>query len=347
VTICKGNVEQTRFIRREIWIADPVAANTPSTLAAYYQDHVDPIDLTAARTVIQERVTPTPQHTTTNADASNTTDNKRTTPAGDIPSPDMPARSRQRRDIPTVTLRPQQKGTAKGKPRTNTGGPAKLRVRPTKTHRSSTHTQTLMFQYFTKPPTTDHAMGLTPTIDEMPSNTPDKDLDMIQQHALPPQVPLPTPNRQHITLTTFNVRGLHRSRNDVLHLVHTQSPDILILTETMTQPKSNNPSYGWLKRVMPNYTVHRHGGHSEVLIGIKHDLAIQTQATMLPPCTDAEVNTRCVILTLRQQHNEELTIVATYWPSGNNDDAIPLREKMQEHIRTATERAPGSLILAG
>ncbi|MGQ3169009.1 MAG: hypothetical protein ACT6SG_20675, partial [Hydrogenophaga sp.] len=48
-----------------------------------------------------------------------------------------------------------------------------------------------------------------------------------------------------------------------------------------------------------------------------------------------------------QQHSEELTIVATYWPSGNNDDAIPLREKMQEHIRTATERAPGSLILAG
>ncbi|KAJ9515662.1 hypothetical protein QJQ45_002695 [Haematococcus lacustris] len=61
----------------------------------------------------------------------------------------------------------------------------------------------------------------------------------------------------------------------------------------------------------------------------------------------AEVNTRCVILTLRQHKCEELTIVATYWPSGDNDDAIPLREKMQEHIRTTTERAPGSLILAG
>ncbi|KAJ9526344.1 hypothetical protein QJQ45_009821 [Haematococcus lacustris] len=115
----------------------------------------------------------------------------------------------------------------------------------------------------------------------------------------------------------------------------------------MTQPKSNNSSPGWLKRVMPNYTVHRHEGHSEVLIGIRHDLAIQMQATMMPPCTDANVNTRCVILNLRQRQSEELTLVATYWPSGNNDDAIPLRKKMQEHIRTATGQLPGSLILAG
>ncbi|KAJ9517217.1 hypothetical protein QJQ45_009174 [Haematococcus lacustris] len=179
------------------------------------------------------------------------------------------------------------------------------------------------------------------------ANPPEDTTAQSQRNTLPSQMPQPTPSRTTITLTTFNVRGLHRSRKDVLHLVHTQSPDILILTETMTQPKSNNPSCGWLKRVMPNYIVHRHRGHSEVLIGIKHDLAIQTHATMLPPCTDAQVNTRCVILTLRQHKCEELTIVATYWPSGDNDDAIPLREKMQEHIRTTTERAPGSLILAG
>ncbi|KAJ9532735.1 hypothetical protein QJQ45_010822 [Haematococcus lacustris] len=181
-------------------------------------------------------------------------------------------------------------------------------------------------------------------LDEAPESTPDIDLGRNQHHSPPPP---PTPNRQYITLTTFNVRGLHRSRNEVLNLVHSQSPDILILTETMTQPRSNNPSSGWLKRVMPNYTVHRHQGHSEVLIGIRHDLAIQMQATMIQPCTDADVNTRCVILSLRQRQIEELTLVATYWPSGNNDDALPLRKKMQEYIRTATGHLPGSLILAG
>ncbi|KAJ9509771.1 hypothetical protein QJQ45_011629 [Haematococcus lacustris] len=86
---------------------------------------------------------------------------------------------------------------------------------------------------------------------------------------------------------------------------------------------------------------------SEVLIGIKHNLAIQMQTKMLPPCTDAEVNARCVILTLNQHQCEELTIIATYWPSGNNGDALSLRGKMQEHIRTATGHLPGSLILAG
>ncbi|KAJ9525591.1 hypothetical protein QJQ45_003392 [Haematococcus lacustris] len=113
------------------------------------------------------------------------------------------------------------------------------------------------------------------------------------------------------------------------------------------KPKSNNPGSGWLKRVMPDYTTHRHRGHSEVLIGIKHNLAIQMQTKMLPPCTDAEVNARCVILTLNQHQCEQLTIIATYWPSGNNGDALSLRGKMQEHIRAATGHLPGSLILAG
>ncbi|KAJ9520265.1 hypothetical protein QJQ45_030292, partial [Haematococcus lacustris] len=136
-------------------------------------------------------------------------------------------------------------------------------------------------------------------------------------------------------------------RNDVLNLVHQHSPDILILTETMTQPRSNNPDSGWLKRVMPDYTTHRHSGHSEVLIGIKHNLALQMQTKMLPPCADAEVNARCVILTLNQHQCEQLTIIATYWPSWNNGDALSLREKMQQHIRTSTGHLPGSLILAG
>ncbi|KAJ9520579.1 hypothetical protein QJQ45_007435 [Haematococcus lacustris] len=243
----------------------------------------------------------------------------------------------------------------RGTPRTNRPttrvdtiiGPSAKRVRATKAQRNDTHTQTLMSQYLRKPTTGTHSTRLNPTIAETPQTTPDNDSCTSQHNNPPTEPPQATHNRQHITLTTFNVRGLCRSRNEVLNLVHKHSPDILILTETMTQPKSNKPSCGWLKRVMPNYTVHRHEGHSEVLIGIRHDLAIQMQATMLPPCTDADVNTRCVILSLRQRQSEELTLVATYWPSGNNDDAIPLRRKMQEHIRTATGRLPGSLILAG
>ncbi|KAJ9516537.1 hypothetical protein QJQ45_015088 [Haematococcus lacustris] len=160
-----------------------------------------------------------------------------------------------------------------------------------------------------------------------------------------PTQPHQTPSRQHLTLTTLNVRGLYRARRDVSHLIQHHHPDILILTETKTHHKKDTP--GWLKVTTQDYTLHRHGGHSEVLIGIKHDLAIQMQATLVPPSTEAEVNSRCVILTLSQHHSDNLTIVATYWPSGCNEDALPLRESMQQHIRTATRHLPGSLILAG
>ncbi|KAJ9529996.1 hypothetical protein QJQ45_023288, partial [Haematococcus lacustris] len=345
LTICTGDVRHTRFIRREIWIADPLEATTPSALAAHFRDHLDPIDLTTDHT--EARETPGPLHVTTTAETSCTTDSKRrATAEGTLPH-DEPTRLRQRRDTPTVTLRPQatpRTHRPTTTPHDNVTGAATKRTRMTKRHGDDTHTQTLMFKYLCKPTAKAHNTEPAHTIDKTPKPTPDNDLGTNQHHS--PPLP-PTLNRQHITLTTFNVRGLHRSRNDVLNLVHNQSPDILILTETMTQPRSNNPSSGWLKRVMPNYTVHRHQGHSEVLIGIKHTLAIQMQATMLQPCTDADVNTRCVILSLRQRQSEELTLVATYWPSGNNDDALPLRKKMQEHIRTATGHLPGSLILAG
>ncbi|KAJ9527050.1 hypothetical protein QJQ45_025241, partial [Haematococcus lacustris] len=345
LTICTGDVRHTRFIRREIWIADPLEATTPTALAAHFRDHLDPIDLTTDHT--EARETPGPLHaTTTNAETSCTTDSKRRATAEGIPPHDEPTRLRQRRDTPTVTLRPQTT-TRIHRPTTpldTATDAAKKRVRVTKRHGNDTHTQTLMFKYLCKPTAKTRNTGPVSTIDEATKSTPDTDLGTNQHHSPPPP---PTPNRQHITLTTFNVRGLHRSRNEVLNLVHSRSPDILIFTETMTQPRSNNPSSGWLKRVMPNYTVHRHQGHSEVLIGIRHDLAIQTQATMIQPCTDADVNTRCVILSLRQRQSEELTLVATYWPSGNNDDAIPLRRKIQEHIRAATGHLPGSLILAG
>ncbi|KAJ9506886.1 hypothetical protein QJQ45_020252, partial [Haematococcus lacustris] len=343
LTICTGDVRHTRFIRREIWIADPLEATTPSALAAHFRDHLDPIDLTTDHT--EARETPGPLHVTT-AETSCITDSTRRATAEGIPPHDEPTRLRQRRDTPTVTLRPQTT-TRIHRPTTpldNATDAAKKRVRVTKRHGNDTHTQTLMFKYLCKPTAQAHNTGPVSTIDETPKSTPDNDLGTNQHHSPPPP---PILNRQHITLTTFNVRGLHRSRNDVLNLVRNQSPDILILTETMTQPRSNNPSSGWLKRVMPNYTVHRHQGNSEVLIGIRHDLAIQMQATMIQPCTDADVNTRCVILSLRQRQSEELTLVATYWPSGNNDDAIPLRRKMQEHIRAATGHLPGSLILAG
>ncbi|KAJ9516866.1 hypothetical protein QJQ45_027280, partial [Haematococcus lacustris] len=346
LTICTGDVRHTRFVRREIWIADPLEATNPSALAAHFQDHLEPIDLTKDNTEARE-TTATLHATTINAETSYTADSKRRATAEGIPQQDEPTRLlRQRRDTPTVTLRPQTmpRTHRPTTPLGNAADAAKKRVRTTKGHCNDTHTQTLMFKYLCKPNAKAHNTKPVSTIDDTPESMTDNDLGTNQHHSPPPP---PTLNRQHITLTTFNVRGLHRSRNEVLNLVHSQSPDILILTETMTQPRSNNPSSGWLKRVMPNYTVHRHQGHSEVLIGIRHDLAIQMQATMMQPCTDADVNTRCVILSLRQRQSEELTLVATYWPSGNNDDALPLRKKMQEHIRTTTGHLPGSLILAG
>ncbi|WP_444604729.1 hypothetical protein, partial [Bosea sp. (in: a-proteobacteria)] len=282
LTICTGDVKNTRYIRREIWIADPLEATTASALAAHFQDHTNPIDLTTNHTETGE-IPAAPPATTNSADDTHNLDTKRRTTI-EATHHEEPARARQRRDTPTVTL---PSHTAKGKPRNNrptttpanATGPTNKRARATTARQSDTHTQTLMCKYLRTPTAEVHTTRPVPTADEAPKTTPNN----TSQHHTPS--PPPTHNRQHITLTTFNVRGLHRSRNEVLNLVHSQSPDILILTETMTQPRSNSPSSGWLKRVMPNYIVHRHQGHSEVLIGIRHDLAIQMQATMIQPCT--------------------------------------------------------------
>ncbi|KAJ9507198.1 hypothetical protein QJQ45_004798 [Haematococcus lacustris] len=261
---------------------------------------------------------------------------------------DPPTRSRHREAATTkedaATPPPP---TRNEKPSTKTG-PKKPRSKKgarNTSHSKEGHTQTLMSRYLT---TTQAAPTATTSSPSVPCPTTEA----------PPNIPTQahqTPSRQHLTLTTLNVRGLYRARRDVANLIHHHHPDILILTETKTQHKKDTP--GWLRVATQDYTpvlgdwhcytLHRHGGHSEVLIGIKHDLAIQTQATLAPPSTEAEVNSRCVILTLSQHHSDNLTIVATYWPSGCNEDALPLREKMQQHIRTATRHLPGSLILAG
>ncbi|KAJ9521212.1 hypothetical protein QJQ45_022955, partial [Haematococcus lacustris] len=338
VQIRKGTAQNTNLIEPLCWLADPTTRATTEQLEQHLRTtYVDLTNLgrdTPAHSPHADRPTP-------RTDTSQQTSTKRKdTPQEDAHPPAKPTQQPPNRQAArTVTLPTTQRNTTRPASSRPTSCSTIRRPKPRALPRD-THTQTSMYQYLNVAPT------LPPTAYQT-ANPPEDTTAQSQRNTLPSQMPQPTPSRTTITLTTFNVRGLHRSRKDVLHLVHTQSPDILILTETMTQPKSNNPSCGWLKRVMPNYIVHRHRGHSEVLIGIKHDLAIQTHATMLPPCTDAEVNTRCVILTLRQHKCEELTIVATYWPSGDNDDAIPLREKMQEHIRTTTERAPGSLILAG
>ncbi|KAJ9521047.1 hypothetical protein QJQ45_022773 [Haematococcus lacustris] len=251
---------------------------------------------------------------------------------------DPPARSRHREDAnakedaatpppPTRNEKPSTK-TGPKKPRSKKGA-------KNTSHSKDRHTQTLMSRYLTNT-----QAATTATIPSPPVPCPTTKAPPI----LPTQ-PHQTPSRQHLTLTTLNVRGLYRARRDVSHLIHHHHPDILILTETKTHHKKDTP--GWLKVTTQDYTLHRHGGHSEVLIGIKHDLAIQMQATLVPPSTEAEINSRCVILTLSQHHSDNLTIVATYWPSGCNEDALPLRENMQHHIRTATGHLPGSLILAG
>ncbi|KAJ9521115.1 hypothetical protein QJQ45_022874 [Haematococcus lacustris] len=336
VLIKKGDAANTNLIQPLCWLADPTRRATTEQLEQHLRAaHVDltnDLRTQPAHSPRSDRPPPkvgTAQPTSNKRDATATED---THPAN------KHAQSRQRQAAPTVTLSTPQSRTRSDKRPTSTGHPNgtfRRRTKPKAQPRDS-HKQTLIYQY-TAP---------TPPPAAHPTDNPSVSTEA-QHSTLPTRQPQPTHNRQHITLTTLNVRSLHRSRKDVLNLVHQHSPDILVLTETMTQPKSNNPGSGWLKRVMPDYTTHRHRGHSEVLIGIKHNLAIQMQTKMLPPCTDAEVSARCVILTLNQHQCEQLTIIATYWPSGNNGDALSLRGKMQEHIRTATGHLPGSLILAG
>ncbi|KAJ9511013.1 hypothetical protein QJQ45_002805 [Haematococcus lacustris] len=341
VQIKKGDAANTNLIQPLCWLADPTRHATTEQLEHHLR--AAHIDLTSHDWDTQPAHSPGRDRPTNTADtAQQPTSNTRTaTTNDDTHPPDQHVRPQLRQAAPTVTL-PTSAKTRNYKRPTSTGHTSSTTQRRHKSRAQpkDSHTQTLMYRYL--------KTDSTPPPDAIPTDTPSENLAAQPQHrTLPSRQPHPTHNRQHITLTTLNVRSLHRSRNDVLNLVHKHSPDILILTETMTQPRSNNPDSGWLKRVMPDYMTHRHSGHSEVLIGIKHNLAIQMQTKMLPPCTDAEVNARCVILTLNQHQCEQLTIIATYWPSGNNGDALSLREKMQQHIRTATSHLPGSLILAG
>ncbi|KAJ9511682.1 hypothetical protein QJQ45_017980 [Haematococcus lacustris] len=335
VLIKKGDAANTNLIQPLCWLADPTRRATTEQLEQHLRAaHVDLTNDLRTQPAHSPRSDRPPPKVGTAQPASNKRD---ATATEDTYPANKHAQSRQRQAAPTVTLSTPQSRTRSDKRPTSTGHPNgtfRRRTKPKAQPRDS-HKQTLIYQY-TAP---------TPPPAAHPTDNPSVSTEA-QHSTLPTRQPQPTHNRQHITLTTLNVRSLHRSRKDVLNLVHQHSPDILVLTETMTQPKSNNPGSGWLKRVMPDYTTHRHRGHSEVLIGIKHNLAIQMQTKMLPPCTDAEVNARCVILTLNQHQCEQLTII-TYWPSGNNGDALSLRGKMQEHIRTATGHLPGSLILAG
>ncbi|KAJ9517856.1 hypothetical protein QJQ45_004218 [Haematococcus lacustris] len=336
VLIKKGDAANTNLIQPLCWLADPTRRATTEQLEQHLRAaHVDLTNDLRTQPAHSPRSDRPPPKVGTAQPASNKRD---ATATEDTYPANKHAQSRQRQAAPTVTLSTPQSRTRSDKRPTSTGHPNgtfRRRTKPKAQPRDS-HKQTLIYQY-TAP---------TPPPAAHPTDNPSVSTEA-QHSTLPTRQPQPTHNRQHITLTTLNVRSLHRSRKDVLNLVHQHSPDILVLTETMTQPKSNNPGSGWLKRVMPDYTTHRHRGHSEVLIGIKHNLAIQMQTKMLPLCTDAEVNARCVILTLNQHRCEQLTIIATYWPSGNNGDALSLRGKMQEHIRTATGHLPGSLILAG
>ncbi|KAJ9526341.1 hypothetical protein QJQ45_009815 [Haematococcus lacustris] len=336
VLIKKGDAANTNLIQPLCWLSDPTRRATTEQLEQHLRAaHVDLTNDLGTQPAHSPRSDRPPPKVDTAQPASNKRD---ATATEDTHPANKHAQSRQCQAAPTVTLSTPQSRTRSDKRPTSTGHPNgtfRRRTKPKAQPRDS-HKQTLIYQY-TAP---------TPPPAAHPTDNPSVSTEA-QHSTLPTRQPQPTHNRQHITLTTLNVRSLHRSRKDVLNLVHQHSPDILILTETMTQPKSNNPGSGWLKRVMPDYTTHRHRGHSEVLIGIKHNLAIQMQTKMLPPCTDAEVNARCVILTLNQHQCEQLTIIATYWPSGNNGDALSLRGKMQEHIRTVTGHLPGSLILAG
>ncbi|KAJ9519805.1 hypothetical protein QJQ45_013498 [Haematococcus lacustris] len=336
VLIKKGDAANTNLIQPLCWLADPTRRATTEQLEQHLRAaHVDLTNDLRTQPAHTPRSDRPPPKVETAQPASNKRD---ATATEDTHPANKHAQSRQRQAAPTVTLSTPQSRTRSDKRPTSTGHPngtLRRRTKPKAQPRDS-HKQTLIYQY-TAP---------TPPPAAHPTDNPSGSTEA-QHSTLPTRQPQPTHNRQHITLTTLNVRSLHRSRKDVLNLVHQHSPDILVLTETMTQPKSNNPGSGWLKRVMPDYTTHRHRGHSEVLIGIKHNLAIQMQTKMLPPSTDAEVNARCAILTLNQHQCEQLTIIATYWPSGNNGDALSLRGKMQEHIRTATCHLPGSLILAG
>ncbi|KAJ9506795.1 hypothetical protein QJQ45_007348, partial [Haematococcus lacustris] len=332
--LIKQGTQHKNLIEPIFWLADPMEQATTTQLEHHYArpHHIDlsgrPTSDDQPPTIPPPAATPHPLTTSNNAPKRKNT----------YAEADPPARSRHREDAnakedaatpppPTRNEKPSTK-TGPKKPRSKKGA-------KNTSHSKDRHTQTLMSRYLTNT-----QAAPTATIPSPPVPCPTTKAPPI----LPTQ-PHQTPSRQYLTLTTLNVRGLYRARRDVSHLIHHHHPDILILTETKTHHKKDTP--GWLKVTTQDYTLHRHGGHSEVLIGIKHDLAIQMQATLVPPSTEAEINSRCVILTLSQHHSENLTIVATYWPSGCNEDALPLRENMQHHIRTATGHLPGSLILAG
>ncbi|KAJ9513378.1 hypothetical protein QJQ45_001420 [Haematococcus lacustris] len=248
VQIKKGDAANTNLIHPLCWLADPTMRATTEQLEQHLRTtHIDLTtqDLGAqpAHTPRTDRPLPTAQPASYKRILTATADTHPT---------DKQARPRLRRVAPTVTLPTLQDRSSSKRPTTSGTIVDKRRTKP-RAQTKDPHTQTLMYRYLNTATTPPPAAN--PTIPPPPTdNLPEHPGPHPQHSTLPTRQPQPTHNRQHITLTTLNVRSLHRSRNDVLNLVHQHSPDILILTETMTQPKSNNPGSGWLRRVMPDYT---------------------------------------------------------------------------------------------
>jgi len=125
----------------------------------------------------------------------------------------------------------------------------------------------------------------------------------------------------------MNVRGLHNSQDDLKQALHTNNPDILVLTETKLYDSNHRK---WLNKLMKDYKWWSSpNGTAGTLLGVRTSIAGLSQAKLV----HKDEGGRILAVTLQSQ-TKNLILLGTYWPSGSGAEALTLWSNMETTVQS-------------
>jgi hypothetical protein len=91
-------------------------------------------------------------------------------------------------------------------------------------------------------------------------------------------------NLSSLKILTLNVRGIFTNLHDLKHMMATNTPDIMVLTETKLQ-KGNKPQ-PWLHQLLTNYkwwtSTNTNGVSYQIIVTAKYKTQHKDQSVFLP-----------------------------------------------------------------
>jgi exonuclease III/ribonuclease HI len=295
-------------IPHALWLADP---QEPFNPVVYMAQHAHPHvhDLTSP-TPANTRATPPNAVVEATSDSSHPeadSEKRQDVPAMDM-SPQESAAARQdgeRLDENMTDVAPSNKSNRRNQPTTPGGAAPSIPARKRKSQQQDNHGRS-----YAQP--TPHSKVTT------------------------------SGNQRCIAILTWNIRGMHASREDMANILPQIQADIIVLTETKLHIKKNGKDIPrWFQSSLPDYQMwHAPAAQAGVLLAIKKDIAMGCRATLKDTFAG-----RGIALTLSSA-GDSLLILATYWPSGSEAGAMATRTEMEvwaeEHLEKHTR-----VIMAG